>query len=90
MSLTLLIDQATQVYAAAGLDCGNGLLPPLDTAAIDALAQALALPLPPELRELYTVHGGQEYVAAATDTDCIGETSMYWISDGGRSSVSAW
>ena len=28
--------------------------------------------------------------AAATDTDCIGETSMYWISDGGLSSVSAW
>jgi hypothetical protein len=49
------------VYSAAGLDCGDAVLPPADEAAVDAIGEALAVPVPPELREVYRVHGGQKY-----------------------------
>lgn len=58
-----LIAEAKQVYAEAGLDCGNALLPPADDAAIARLATALSLPVPNELRAVYRVHGGQEYIS---------------------------
>jgi cell wall assembly regulator SMI1 len=61
MSVATLTEEAKQVYAAAGLDCGDALLPPADKADVDAIGEALALPVPLELRELYRIHGGQEY-----------------------------
>ncbi len=63
MGLASLIDEAKRTYKAAGLNCGDGLLPPADKIAVDAIARALALPVPRELREVYRVHGGQEYVS---------------------------
>jgi len=57
-----LIAEAKEVYAAAGLDCGHGLLPPADDAAVDGIVTALSLPVPAELREVYRIHGGQAYV----------------------------
>jgi hypothetical protein len=57
-----LIAEAKQLYATAGLDCGDALLPPADRAAIDSIASALSLPVPPVLRAVYRVHGGQEYI----------------------------
>jgi hypothetical protein len=59
-----LIEDAKRVYDAAGLDCGDGLLPPAPEAAIDAVGQELGLPVPPELREVWRAHGGQEQVGA--------------------------
>jgi len=38
-----LIAEAKRVYAAAGLDCGDALLPPADDAAVDGIAAALSL-----------------------------------------------
>lgn len=58
-----LIAEAKRVYAEAELDCGDALLPPADDAAIDRIAAALSLPVPPELRTVFRVHGGQEYVS---------------------------
>ena len=72
MEVASLIEEAKRVYEAAGLDCGQGLLPPADKAAIDDLARELSLPIPPELREVYRVHGGQEYVAPGV-TGLFGE-----------------
>jgi hypothetical protein len=66
MSIPTLIDEAKRVYAAAGLDCGDALLPPADEVAVDAIGEALALLVPPELREVYRVHGGQEYFEPGT------------------------
>jgi hypothetical protein len=60
MCIAAVIEQAKRVYANAGLDCGDGLLPPVDKAALDAMSARLGLPLPPELCEVYRVHGGQE------------------------------
>jgi hypothetical protein len=57
-----LIEEAKRVYADAGLNCGDGLLPPAKKPAVDAIARALSLPVPRELRAVYRVHGGQEYV----------------------------
>jgi hypothetical protein len=62
MSVADLIGEAKRVYAAAGLDCGEALLPPADEVAVNAIGESLALPLPPELHEVYRLHGGQEYV----------------------------
>ncbi len=62
MTMASLIEEAKQVYTAAGLDCGLALLPPVEASAIDALAEALALPVPPELWDLFRVHGGQGYL----------------------------
>lgn len=63
MEVTSLIEKAKQVYSAAGLDCGAGLLPPADDSVIDALSRELSLPIPLELREVLRAHGGQEYLA---------------------------
>jgi hypothetical protein len=57
-----LVEEAKRVYADAGLDCGNGLLPPASDADIDAVGEELGLPVPPELRELWRAHGGQDAV----------------------------
>jgi hypothetical protein len=64
MSIAELIAEAKEVYRAAGLDCGKGLLPPARKAAIDKIEKELGLPVPSELREVYAVHGGQRYLGA--------------------------
>jgi hypothetical protein len=71
-----LIAEAKQLYAAAGLDCGDALLPPADHAAIDSIASALSLPVPPELRAVYRVHGGQEYIEPGV-TGLFGEHRLH-------------
>jgi hypothetical protein len=72
MSLASLIAELKQVYAAAELDCADGLLPPADESAIDALSRELAMPVPADLRELYRIHGGQEYISPGV-TGLFGE-----------------
>src|ERR1051325_3084381 len=57
-----LIAELKQTYASAGLDCGNGLLPPVKSTELNLLSKQLGLPLPSELREVYAVHGGQQYI----------------------------
>jgi cell wall assembly regulator SMI1 len=64
--------ELNQAYASAGLDCGDGLLPPIDESAIEALAQELSMPLPAELREVYRTYGGQETIDPGT-TGLFGE-----------------
>lgn len=61
MDIADLIAEAKRVYAAARLDCGDGLLPPSGKAAVDAIEHALSVTVPPELCELYRLHGGQRY-----------------------------
>ena len=63
MNIATLIEEAKQVYAAAGLDCGDALLAPADDGAVTAIGATLACPVPPELCEIYKVHGGQQYVS---------------------------
>ena len=64
MVMKSLIAEAKRVYAVAGLDCGDALSPPVDEGTIDGIAEELLLPVPPELRDVYRVHGGQGYVSA--------------------------
>lgn len=64
MSITSLIAELKQAYADAGLDCAAGLLPPASKTDLDVMTAELALPLPAELREVYAIHGGQEYFKA--------------------------
>lgn len=71
-----LIAEAKRVYAEAGLDCGDALLPPAEEAAIDGIAAALALPVPAELRAVLRVHGGQEYVPPSV-TGLFGEHRLH-------------
>jgi hypothetical protein len=53
-------------YTAAGLDCGRELLPPADDRSVRSVEEALSVPVPPELRELWSIHGGQGYFGAGT------------------------
>ena len=71
-----LITKAKKVYAAAGLNCADGLMPPSGKEAIDRIASALSLPIPEELRALYSVHGGQEYIHPGT-TGLFGAHRLY-------------
>jgi len=76
MTVACLITELKQAYASAGLDCGDGLLPPADESAIDLIAEELAMPVPAELREVYRVHGGQEYVSPGT-TGLFGQHRLH-------------
>ena len=71
-----LIAEAKLVYAVAGLDCGDALLPPADQAEVDGISVALSLALPAELRELFRVHGGQRYVSPGV-TGLFGEHRLH-------------
>lgn len=71
-----LIAEAKRVYAEAGLDCGNALLPPAADAAVDGIMAALSLSVPRELRAVYRVHGGQEYVPPGV-TGLFGEHRLH-------------
>jgi hypothetical protein len=64
--IAVLIREAVQVYAAAGLNCGHELLPPASDADIDAIALATKQPVPEMLRALYRTHGGQGYLSNGT------------------------
>jgi hypothetical protein len=72
MAVAALIAELKEAYASAGLDCGDGLLPPADESAIDRIAQQLSMPVPLEIREVYRVHGGQEYISPGV-TGLFGE-----------------
>jgi SMI1 / KNR4 family (SUKH-1) len=61
-----LVAELIRAYAAAGLECGRELLPPADDHAIRSVEEALSVPVPPELRELWLIHGGQRYFGAGT------------------------
>lgn len=63
MSIAEAIHEAKSVFAAAKLDCGDALLPPANDSSIDKIATDLSLSVPKELRNLYRIHGGQEYVS---------------------------
>jgi len=76
MTIFELIDEAKRLYSAAGVSCGAGLLPPAADAEVDAIAEALSLPVPPELREVYRVHGGQQYVSPGV-TGLFGEHRLH-------------
>jgi hypothetical protein len=56
-----LIGELKQAYLQAGLDCGEGLLPPASETDIGRASDELDLPIPEELRAVWRVHGGQEY-----------------------------
>lgn len=71
-----LIAEAQEVYAAAGLDCGRGLLPPAGEDAIERIALELSLPIPEELRAVYAVHGGQDYIPPGI-TGLFGEHRLH-------------
>ena len=74
--LESLIEEAKRVYAEAGLDCGDALLPPANDAAVDGVAEALSLPIPAELGAVFRVHGGQGYVGAGV-TGLFGEHRLH-------------
>ena len=76
MALATLIERAKQAYAAAGLDCGDALLPPVEHGVINHLSQTLSLPVPHELQEVYGVPGGQDYVAAGV-TGLFGQHRLH-------------
>lgn len=76
MTVASLIAEAKEVYASAGLDCGDALLPPAEESAIDWLAGQLSMHVPPELREVYRIHGGQEYVPPGV-TGLFGEHRLH-------------
>jgi hypothetical protein len=61
-----LIGALKLAYAEAGMDCGDGLLPPASKADLDRMAFELSMPLPAELLATYGVHGGQEEVSGVS------------------------
>lgn len=71
-----LIAEAKQVYEEAGLDCAAGLLPPAGAAAIERISSDLSLPVPDELRAVYAVHGGQDYIPPGV-TGLFGEHRLH-------------
>lgn len=71
-----LIAEAKQVYELAGLDCGHGLLPPASEDKIASIATRLSLPVPEELRAVYQVHGGQNYIDPGV-TGLFGEHRLH-------------
>ncbi len=58
-----LLSRLQRAYAAAGLDCGDKLLPPAHPTAVRALASKLGIRVPPSLQAVWRVHGGQRYVS---------------------------
>jgi len=76
MAIADVIEEAKAAYRAAGLDCADALLPPADDTAIDAITKKVLLPVPPELRAVYRVHGGQEYVSPG-NSGLFGEHRLF-------------
>lgn len=71
-----LIAEAKRVYEDAGLDCGHGLLPPAEPAAIEQISSDLSLRVPDELRAVFAVHGGQDYIPPGI-TGLFGEHRLH-------------
>jgi len=80
MSLKSLIKSAKHAYEEKGLDCGNSLLPPATSAEITVAGKSIKLPIPRELRELYKVHGGQEYVPPGV-TGLFGQHRLHTLEE---------
>jgi hypothetical protein len=75
-SVASLLAELEQAYHEAGLDCGDHLLPPAPKDELDWLAHELELPLPAELVEVYSLHGGQEYFGSGT-TGLFGQYRLF-------------
>ena len=54
-----LLGRLRRAYKAAGLDCGDKLRPPARPEAVRKLARRVGVPVPPSLRAVWHVHGGQ-------------------------------
>jgi hypothetical protein len=80
MGIAAVIAEAKREYANAGLDCGDALLPPADKTALDTISERLGLPVPPELCEVYRVHGGQEYISPGV-TGLFGEHRLHTLEE---------
>lgn len=76
MLVEALIAEAKAAYEKAGLNCGHGLLPPAAKDAVEQMALELSLPIPDELRAVYDVHGGQEYIPPGI-TGLFGEHRLH-------------
>ena len=72
-----LLGRLWRAYAAAGLDCGDGLRPPARDAAIRNLARRLGIPIPPSLRAVWRVHGGQRYISVGV-TGLFGKHRLHY------------
>ena len=62
MSLKDQLEKLKQAYVAAGLDNAKQLQPPVSPRLLRQAEKQMGQKLPPELRELYLIHGGQRYV----------------------------
>lgn len=71
-----LVARTMEVYERAGLRCGQGLLPPAVKEAVEEIGSELSLPIPEELRALYALHGGQDYIHPGT-TGLFGAHRLY-------------
>ncbi|CAM5775960.1 SMI1/KNR4 family protein [Mesorhizobium amorphae] len=71
-----LIAEAKRVYEQAGLDCGHGLLPPAEPAAVERISSDLSLRVPDELRAVFATHGGQDYIPPGI-TGLFGEHRLH-------------
>lgn len=76
MDLAARLEKLKQAYAAAGTDCGKQLLPPVIPQSLARAEQRLGVVLPPSLRELYQIHGGQRYVPPGV-TGLFGRHRLY-------------
>jgi len=62
-TIATVLHELVSQYRQRGLNNGEGLLPPADTASILKAEQTLGFALPESLRSVYAVFGGQEYIA---------------------------
>jgi hypothetical protein len=62
MSLKDQLEKLKEAYVAAGLDNAKQLQPPVPPRLLRQMEKQMGQKLPPELRELYLIHGGQRYV----------------------------
>jgi cell wall assembly regulator SMI1 len=63
MRMTSLLERLKNAYAAAGLDCGDALMPPARVETVANLGRRLGIRIPPQLQAVWRVHGGQRYVS---------------------------
>jgi cell wall assembly regulator SMI1 len=61
-----LLGRLQRAYKAAGLNCGNKLRAPARLEVVRNLGRLLDLPIPPSLRAVWRIHGGQGYVTPGT------------------------
>ncbi|MBY0232215.1 MAG: SMI1/KNR4 family protein [Gemmataceae bacterium] len=61
-----LVGKLRRAYDAAGLDCGHGLRAPASDESVRRVTERLGLPVPPSLRAIWRLHGGQRYLGSGT------------------------